>query len=372
MNISIIIPTWNREDLVEDLLASLEKARAAYRYGDSEVIVVDSSEGAAREAIMKSCTDHDARYYYGDNSVRKKRNLGIDRASYEVIHFIDSDVTVCEDILNIHAETFLNDDDPMLGGSFGLTEFVGPKNFWWKIVEHTTYLDSFRFAKMFPYQSWTIGNNVAFKKDVLLEIGKFQEDFHFKLGGDDLEMTYRITKAGYRIKSAPDAVAYHSTETWSHASAIHNRTKRWGHMEYYIRQAHPELFVNCIPKSDVLFGVFLILCAVLSLIRLTPAPLFLWCGWLVLYVIVGYLIECGKQVRNPFYYLAGKWIHKRYHWYFIKESISHKDFSCLHKEMSFSVYQSLHMYKEETAKLWVFLCTFFVSLPVWAIIMGGL
>ena len=371
MNISIVIPTWNREELVEELLASLKKARDAYRYGETEVLVVDSSEGSAKESIMRSCENHDARYLFGDNSVRKKRNLGIDESKYEIIHFIDSDVTVCEDILNIHAETFLNDSDPMLAGSFGLTEFVGKKNFWWKIVEHTTYLDSFRFAKMFPYQSWTIGNNVAFKKSVLLEIGKFKENLPFKLGGDDLEMTYRVTKNGYRIKSAPEAVAYHSTETWSHLSAIHNRTKRWGHMEYYIKEAHPELFVNCIPKSDVLFGLFFIVNTLMSLILQTIAPLLFFCGWLLLYVVIGYLMECRTKVKNPFFYLAGKIIHKRYHWYYMEESIRHRDFSCLFKEMSFSIYQSLFMYKGETEKLWAFIGTFMISFLVMAILVRG-
>ena len=371
MNISIVIPTWNREDLVEDLLASIKKARAAYRYGETEVLVVDSSEGLAKESIMKSCETYDARYLYGDNSVRKKRNLGIDEAQYEIIHFIDSDVTVCEDILNIHAQTFLNDDDPMLAGSFGLTEFVGKRNFWWKIVEHTTYLDSFRFAKMFPYQSWTIGNNVAFKKQVLLEIGKFKENLPFKLGGDDLEMTYRVTKNGYKIKSAPEAVAYHSTETWSHLSAIHNRTKRWGHMEYYIKEAHPELFVNCIPKSDVLFGGAFILNIIMSLILRSKAPILFTLGWLLLYFFWGYFMECRTKVKNLFFYTAGKLIHKRYHWYYMIESLKHRDVSCLYKEMSFSIYQSLFMYRGETKKLWAFIITFMVSFLIMAFFTRG-
>lgn len=54
----------------------------------------------------------------------------------------------------------------------------------------------------------TIGNNVSFKKSVLEEIGMFEENFPFKLGGDDLDMTYRVTKAGYMIGSAPNAVTY--------------------------------------------------------------------------------------------------------------------------------------------------------------------
>ena len=362
LNISIVIPTWNREKLVEELLASLSKARKAYKYGDTEVIVIDSSKGDARASIEKSCAHHDAVYLEGDNSVRKKRNKGIYSAKYEIVYFIDSDVTVCEDIINVHARTFLEDDDPKLGGSFGLTEFVGKKSFWWKILEHTTYLDSFAFAKRFPYQSWTIGNNVAFRKDVLIEIGAFKEDLPFRLGGDDLEMTYRVTKRGYKIKSAPDAVTYHSRETWNNAAAIHNRTKRWGSMEYHIRTMHPELFVNCIPKSDVMFFLFFLLAAVLCGATMSFAPAVWYGAWLILYMIGICIYDNAGKKSNIFFYMIGKSIKTHYHMYFIAESLKHKDASCFYKEMSFSVGQTMFMYKEAANKLWIFIAAFLCAL----------
>lgn len=362
LDISIVIPTWNREKLVESLLSSLDEARSAYQYGKTEVILVDSSEGTAKEQIQESCKRHDAAYLEGSNSVRKKRNKGIDAAQYEVICFIDSDVTVCKDLLNIHAQTFLEDDDDRLAGSFGLTEFVGKKSFWWKILEHTTYLDSFKFARMFPYQSWTIGNNVAFYKRVLLEIGKFREDLPFKLGGDDLEMTYRVTKQGYRIKSAPQAVAWHSRETWNHAEAIHNRTKRWGSMEYHIKTMHPELFVNCIPKTGVMFLPFLVFLCVLSGAQRSFLPLIFLGIWFLLNLICVYISDTREKPANPFFYLVGKLIKTNYRGYFMRESMKHGDFSCLYKEMSFSLGQTMYMHKEEARKLYLFIVSFWIAL----------
>ena len=362
LNISVVIHTWNSEELLEKLLASLTEARNVYKYGKTEVIVVDSSKDEAKQKIMESCRKYDAIFTEGPDSVRKKRNMGIDKSQYELIYFVDSDVTVCKELLNIHAETFLNSDDDKIAGSFGYTEFVGRKGFWWHVIQHTTYLDSFGFARMFPYQSWTIGNNVAFYKKTLLEVGKFKEDFPFKLGGDDLEMTYRITKSGYRIKSAPNAVTYHSTETWNHYSAIQNRTKRWGSMEYFIKTINPELFVNCIPKSDVRFALMLILTVIICIATFSLIPLAFWCVWIAIYFLICFFTDKSKKSANPFFYLIGKTFRMNYHIYYMIESIKHKDFSCLYKEMSFSVGQSLFMYKDACFKLWMWLLSFVVSL----------
>lgn len=358
MNISVVIPTWNREELLDKLLETLFTARSNYKYGETEVVVVDSSKDEAKAKIMQSCEKYDAVYYEGTDSVRQKRNKGIDMAKYEVIHFIDSDVTVDKDILNRHAETFLNDKNEKLAGSFGYTEFVGDKNFWWHVVENTTYLDSFHFSRMFPYQSWTIGNNVAFYKDVLLKCGKFREDFPYKLGGDDLEFTYRITKNGYLIKSAPDAVCYHSTDTWRHHAAIQNRTKRWGSMEYFIKTIHPELFVNCIIKSDIRFIFFLVLFVIISLAAMNPTPVISWVIWVLIYFIANGVTEMKKKgTSNFFYYTIGKIFREKYHIYYMLESMKHKDFSFINKEMSFSLGQTMFMYREASKKLWMWLAS---------------
>lgn len=362
MNISVVIPAWNREDLLDKLLASLFEARKAFKYGETEVIVIDSSQGEAQKKIMESCQKYDTIYTEGTDSVRQKRNKGIDMAKYEVIHFIDSDVTVDKDILNRHAETFLNDKNPKLAGSFGYTEFVGEKNFWWHVVENTTYLDSFHFSRMFPYQSWTIGNNVAFYKDVLIKCGKFREDFPFKLGGDDLEFTYRITKNGYLIKSAPEAVCFHSTETWRHRAAIQNRTKRWGTMEFFIKSIHPELFVNCIVKSDIRFMLFFVIFLAASIIAATPAPMIAWALWLVLYYLITSIADMKKKgSKNIIYYTLGKYFREKYHIYYMIESLRHKDLSFIYKEMSFSLGQTMFMYREASKKLWIWLASGAVS-----------
>lgn len=72
MNFSIVIPTWNRSDLVDALLESLYSERKRYQQGETEVLIVDSSKGTEQTRIISSCKKYDAKYIDGDDSVRKK------------------------------------------------------------------------------------------------------------------------------------------------------------------------------------------------------------------------------------------------------------------------------------------------------------
>ena len=232
-DMSVVIPTFNRAYLLEKLLESLYADRENYKYGKTEVIVIDSSKGEELQKIKEACKRYDARYLEGTDSVRQKRNLGIRSARYPYIVFEDSDVVVDQDLFNYHAETYRKSTpEERVAGSFGLTVFTGEDNLVWKIIQYTTLTDSFSFAEKWPYQEWTIGNNVSFKKEVLEEVNLFEEAFPFKLGADDLDLSYRITHAGYRIKSQPKAVAYHSKDTWKKWKLVRERAKRWGRMEY--------------------------------------------------------------------------------------------------------------------------------------------
>ncbi|MGN1417977.1 MAG: glycosyltransferase [Acutalibacteraceae bacterium] len=363
LNLSIVVPTNGRVNLVKRLLQSLVPEREAYPYGETEVLIVNSGKEEDAALIKELCEKYQATFIPGENNVRKKRNLGIEKAQYEVVLFLDSDVAAEKDLLKFHAEGFLNAEEKNLGGIFGLTKFVGRKTWWWKVVEQTTYLDSFSFAEKFPYNAWTIANNVSFYRKILLEVGKFEVNFPFPLGGDDLDLTYRITKSGYLIKSCPQAVTLHSTETWNHPKAIYDRTHRWGSMDYFLSQRHPEIFVDCIPKSGVLFAAAFLAGGILSAAFRSFLPVLGVLFWLLLHVITVYIYDCvHKEGGNPFYYALGKIIRCFYRLYYYIAGFKKHDIRCLHKEMSFSLEQTKYMQRREIAVFCIYLITFAVML----------
>ena len=366
MDFSIVIPTWNRSHLLDALLQSLSEERKHYQNGRTEVIVVDSSEGSEKERIVSSCEEYNAVYLVGDNSVRKKRNQGIRAAQYDYILFIDSDVVVEPGLLDAYRNAYLDNSHVRLGGILGYTEFVGKKSFWWKVLEHTSLINSFSFARDYPFHSWTIGNNLSIKKAVLEEIGMFEENFPFKLGGDDLDMTYRVTKAGYMIGSAPNAVTYHSRETWNNFKAIRDRARRWGTMERIICNRHKELYKRVIPKNYLLVLITLIISGIFTALSrnwLAVQAAVLLLAW---NCIRSYIVHCRKKgLCNPFYFSLAMGVQGLYEFYRIKQSLKEKSLGAFYCGQVFNHYQIRFGIKDDAARVMSLLyayCSIYVFL----------
>ena len=352
MNFSIVIPTWNRSELVEALLESLYRERNRYQKGSTEVLIVDSSKDEEKKIIIGACKKYHAQYIEGDDSVRKKRNKGIRLAQFDHILFIDSDVTVEPGILDEYVEAYKNPYNVKLGGILGYTEFVGKKTFWWKLLENTSLVNSFSFARDYPFHSWTIGNNVSFKKSVLEEIGMFEENFPFKLGGDDLDMTYRVTKAGYMIGSAPNAVTYHSRKTWNNYKAVHDRAKRWGTMENFIAKRHPEVYQRVIPKDYVIESILFFVLGILSLSLRSFLPVGIGIGWILTNLIVNYIVHCTqKSLCSPISYYGAQMIQMQYEYYRVKQSLKEHSLGAFYKGMIFNRFQIKFGMKNEAFRI---------------------
>lgn len=361
MDFSIIVPTWNREELVEKLLKSLYDERKRYDKGKSELLIIDSSKGDAKEKIISFCEKYDGKYISGSDSVRQKRNKGISLAKYDYILFIDSDVTVKLGLLDEYYKAYQDAKIDNLGGVLGYTEFVGDKSFYWKMLEKTSFVDSFSFARKYPYHSWTIGNNVSFKKDVLLEIGMFEENFPFKLGGDDLDLSYRVTKKGYMIGSAPNAVTYHSRETWNNFKAIHDRAKRWGSMEYFISKRHPEIYKKNILKSYLIETFVLLAMLILSLLLKNKIPVYIGLSWIIINLLINYLLDLRKNgYSSIFVYFGSKLIGAMYEFYRLKNFFIRGSFEALYKGLVFNFMQIKYGMENEAKRIKKLLYSFIV------------
>jgi GT2 family glycosyltransferase len=261
---SIVVPTHDRVDLVEKLLDSIQRASSKCN-ASIEIILVDDSVPERRRRIEQLCQRSGAICVRGPPSVREKRNMGVRLARGQIVLFIDSDCEVSENILNEHLKMH---ERPDSGGVLGITEFVGKENFAWRIVKRTSLLDACYLAKTLSRYldsaPWTGANNLSVKKKILEEIGGFDTSFPFRLGGDDTDLGIRINKAGYKIRMNPDAIVFHTRETWSSLISIARRAFRWGRMDYYIYyRKHEEKLSPSFIKPTVVF-LFLVLVGLLK------------------------------------------------------------------------------------------------------------
>ncbi|MEA1892600.1 MAG: glycosyltransferase family A protein [Campylobacterota bacterium] len=99
MNISVVIPTYNRYDTLKRAIGSV----LAQTYKSKEIIIID--DGSTDDTSKIQIDYPHVKYIYQDNmGVSGARNLGIESSTYEYIAFLDSDDQWHKDKLLEHVE----------------------------------------------------------------------------------------------------------------------------------------------------------------------------------------------------------------------------------------------------------------------------
>jgi glycosyltransferase involved in cell wall biosynthesis len=113
--ISIVIPTYNRADILPRALESV----LSQTVSDFEVIVVDDGSTDNTEAVVNSYDDPRLRYVRSEErkGANAARNAGIDAAEADIVSFLDSDDTFHPQHLEV-AMNRLNNAPSSCGGVF--------------------------------------------------------------------------------------------------------------------------------------------------------------------------------------------------------------------------------------------------------------
>ncbi len=86
--VSVIIPTYNRSNLVKEAVESVLQQT----YTDFEVLVVDDGSTDDTRSVVKQIQDSRIKYYYKDNGGQSSaRNLGLIKAKGKYIAYLDED-----------------------------------------------------------------------------------------------------------------------------------------------------------------------------------------------------------------------------------------------------------------------------------------
>ncbi|PZV26758.1 MAG: family 2 glycosyl transferase [Snowella sp.] len=205
MFFSIVIPTYNRQPILEKCLRALENQRLTdHTVENYEVVVVDdgSTDGTltwlnAHQAEFP----HVVTYEQNHQGPSAARNLGVQQAQGDTIIFIDSDLVVTEQFLQSHAtalqteEKALNSDRLFTYGAvINTCNFENPTAEPYKITDFSA--------------AYFATGNVAIAKKWLEQAGLF--DTRFQLyGWEDLELGVRLKELRLKLVKCPAAVGYH-------------------------------------------------------------------------------------------------------------------------------------------------------------------
>ena len=183
--ISIIIPAKNEEKYIGDCIAHLKKSLKSWG-GKSEIILVDN--GSTDDTTSIARKNNIKIYIEKDGNIGQVRNIGANKAMYDVIGFIDADCLVDEKWASYCMKHMKNREIAV----FGTPAVPNPKNSTW--VQKTIY-KLISGIKRPKYVKWIGTSNFAVKKNVFYEVGGF--DVSLKTA-EDVELCHRINKK-YKI-----------------------------------------------------------------------------------------------------------------------------------------------------------------------------
>ncbi|WP_354634611.1 hormogonium polysaccharide biosynthesis glycosyltransferase HpsN [Planktothricoides raciborskii] len=248
--ISVIIPTYNREDALRDSIADVLKQD----YPNFEAIVVDQTATHKPEIqqYLEEMSNQGKIRWFRVNwaSLPGARNYAVRRAKGEIILFIDDDVQLPDNFLANHAKNY--QDNPEIGAIAGrvfdrmkLTDSQGNL-----IIEQLPpeamdpgiawyYIDLVHTVK--PQQVLSArGCNMSFRREIFTQHGlKFDERFRGSAVREESDFCLRLRSTGYKIWYDPEAHLVHLGEETGGCHDI--STKSW---QYQITFYHNHFFLG--------------------------------------------------------------------------------------------------------------------------------
>ncbi len=240
--VSVVVCAYNAEETIGACLESLR----LLRYPDYEVVLVN--DGSADRTLEIAQRFPEVRIVSQTNrGLSAARNAGIEASSGEIVAFTDADCAVDPDWLVYLAHAFVSNGFVAVGGpnlppaSESRTVACvaaapgGP----------THVLLNDEVAEHIP------GCNMAFRKEVLRQIGGF--DAVFRVAGDDVDVCWRLQNQGYSIGFSPAALVWH--ERRRSVRAYLRQQRGYGAAEALLHFKHPYRF-NLLGQSKWLGRIY--------------------------------------------------------------------------------------------------------------------
>jgi cellulose synthase/poly-beta-1,6-N-acetylglucosamine synthase-like glycosyltransferase len=203
LRFSIVIPTRNRPVLLDRCLTAI--GALDYPLDDFEVVLVDDgTEPEPREIVAHHTKLLPLTYYRQDRQgPARTRNRGLRQARGEYVVFTDDDCAPGREWLSAYDRAFRNAPAAGLGGAI----VSAPENGICGITSQmlVTFLYDYEAAAGNP--RFFCSNNLAFPRELLLDIGGFDETFPLA-AAEDRDICARWLQR-QELHFVPEAIVHH-------------------------------------------------------------------------------------------------------------------------------------------------------------------
>ncbi|MEV6689905.1 glycosyltransferase [Micromonospora sp. NPDC051196] len=237
MKLSVVIPTYNRSDILRLTLESL--VHQDLDHDDYEVLVVDDGSSDDTSDVVKKYMDQmNLRYFFQEDEGYRAagaRNVGISHAKGDITVFMDAGVMAHSSLLRTHLATHEATSEPiaLCGYVYGysldgqnadevladldLDNVDGTIAEWRAKGLHPDIREDFFVREGDDFSGapapwlmyWTF--NSSARTDQLRRVGMFDDAFR-AWGGEDVDLGYRLHRDGARMFLNRDAMSLH----WPH------------------------------------------------------------------------------------------------------------------------------------------------------------
>ncbi|MEW6750921.1 MAG: glycosyltransferase [Candidatus Latescibacterota bacterium] len=205
-SLSVVMPTRDEPERLQAALRSL--AAQSPTPPCAEVIVVDDGSAAYDPVSIRRAAGNltlSSLRFERNQGRALARNAGLRAARGELVIFLDSDMTVAPDFLYRHAEAHRRDPGVVAIGNILFAPHVRRD----ALARHleSRGVHRLRPGEPVPFKCFVTGNS-SVPRALLERVGLFDEGFT-SYGGEDLELGYRLYRAGARFAYVPEALSWH-------------------------------------------------------------------------------------------------------------------------------------------------------------------
>jgi biofilm PGA synthesis N-glycosyltransferase PgaC len=248
--VSIIVPAYNEEKVIADCVKSIGNSN----YTNYEIILVDDGSTDQTLQVMRQYENPPVvRVLSQPNSGKAAAlNLGFQHAKGEILFFVDADGMFTQSTIREMLNRFTSEKVGAVCGNDAPRNLNNPITKLYALQTHVGTGFVRRALAEINCLPIISGNCGAFRRSVLdnpnVRLGEKGEPYIRGFIGEDLELTWRVHRAGYRVNFAPRAII--QTEVPSSVSALWKQRVRWARGLLQTVRLHGDMFFN--PKYGAL------------------------------------------------------------------------------------------------------------------------
>lgn len=226
VKLSVVIPTHNRKALLQGMLQALSKQSFPTQEFET-IVVVDGSSDATQEMLQGLQTPYSLRYLNQPQSgVAAARNHGAREAQGRLLVFLDDDLIPHPRLLEEHVR--MQSQVPpgvMLGRLY--PPATGKRRGWntWEERVYEKHFAALKSGDRPPSGRRLYSGNFSIPRESFIKCGGFDESLE---RGEDVELGFRLEKAGVPFYYNPEASVIHlgrrSFASWCNSSYLYGRT----------------------------------------------------------------------------------------------------------------------------------------------------